>query len=108
MAKNTNKIVGSWAFLIGFILAVIFGIFGVSSPMWITAMVVIGFVIGLLNISNRDSTPLLVSGIAIIVASAFGQVVVGSVPYLGGILLASIAIYVPATIIVALRNVFDM
>lgn len=108
MAKNIGNVIGSWAFLIGFILAVLLGLLGAVNSTWAAVLVVIGVIVGLLNVADREVTPFLMSGTVLIIASALGQSIVGSVSMLDGVLTALLAIFVPATIIVAIKNVFSL
>lgn len=108
MAKKQSNMWGSWAFLIGVILAIVFGLFGVMSQTLMIILVVIGLLVGLLNIGDEEVQPFLMSGAVLIIASAFGQEVVSAVAVLGSILEALLLVFVPATIIVALKNVFSM
>ena len=108
MAKNKGNFLGSWAFLIGVILAVILGVAGIMSPTWIYILVVIGLIVGLLNVADAESKQFLLSGIALLIASALGQEVTSRVGVLNNILDALLAIFVPATIIVAIKNVFSL
>ena len=104
---KTKSTIGSWAFLAGVILAIIFGLVpSMSSYMWI--VVIIGLVVGLLNVSNSETTPFLMSGVVLIIAGSFGAQVLADVPYLPEILTALSAIFVPATIIVAIKNVYNL
>ncbi|MEK6889785.1 MAG: hypothetical protein AABX35_01220 [Nanoarchaeota archaeon] len=107
MAKQTVSLIGSWAFLIGVILAIVFGLVGIT-PGVLTALAVIGLIVGLLNVGSREVTPFLMSGTVLIIASFFGQSIMNSVPYIDGVLSALSAIFVPATIIVAIKNVFSI
>jgi len=123
MAKNSWDKVGSWAFLIGVILALVLGIYngitGASlTSAWILLLVIIGLIVGFLNITGKETTPFLLSGAVLIIASALGGGVftasegaaiginLGAV--LGKILATLMAIFVPATIIVAIKNVFAL
>jgi len=109
MAKSRMKkgVIGSWAFLIGVILAVVLGLLGMVSQVWVTILVVIGLVVGLLNVTEEESMPFLMSGAVLIIASSLGQTeALASIPYLKGVLDAILLIFVPATIIVAIKNVF--
>jgi len=108
MAKNQGNFIGSWAFLIGVILAVILGILGTISTTMMIVLVVIGLVVGFLNIADKEVQPFLMSGVVLIIASAFGQGVFTGLPTLSNILDALLAVFVPATIIVALKNVFTL
>lgn len=108
MAKKQSNMWGSWAFLIGVILAVIFGIAGIMSSTLMIILVIIGLIVGFLNIGDEEVQPFLMSGAVLIIASAFGQQVVGTISVLENILSALLLVFVPATIIVALKNVFSM
>ena len=108
MAKKRGSGLGSWAFLIGVILALILGLFGVLNATWIYVLVVIGLIVGLLNIADEEVQPFLWSGVALIIASALGQGVMQQAAVLNNALNALLAIFVPATIIVAINNVFSM
>jgi len=106
--KNIGNTIGSWAFLIGVILAVIFALTGVFSDVIMWVLVIIGIIVGFLNIADEESEPFLISGAVLIIASAFGRDVVGINEWFRRILDAMLLIFVPATIIVAIRNVFTL
>lgn len=108
MAKTKGNFIGGWAFLIGVILAIIIGLFGVTNNVLIYVLVVIGLIVGLLNVADEETTPFLMSGAVLIIASALGQSELGVISYLGGILRALLLIFVPATVIVAVKNVFSL
>jgi hypothetical protein len=107
MAKKGN-LLGSWAFLIGVVLAVVLGIVGGLTSTILYVLVVIGLIVGLLNVADEEASPFLMSGAVLIIASSLGQTVTQAVPWLNGIMQALLAIFVPATIIVAVKNVFSI
>ena len=108
MPKKGSNMLGSWAFLIGVILAIILGLFGVITSTIAIILVLIGLVVGLLNIADKEVQPFLMSGAVLIIAAAFGQQVVATIGFLDNILEALLLVFVPATIIVALKNVFSL
>lgn len=108
MPKKNSNMLGSWAFLIGVILAVILGLFGGLTETMSIILVVIGLVVGLLNIGSDEVQPFLMSGVVLIIAAAFGQQVIQTVGFLDNILEALLLVFVPATVIVALKNVFSL
>ena len=108
MAKSYKNTIGSWAFLIGVVLAVILGFFPVSDPLWIALLVFLGLIIGLFNITDKETQPFLWSGLALIIASGIGGSVLAQVQVLDAILQNLLAIFTPATIIVAIKNVFTL
>ena len=106
MAKGGNKI-GSWAFLIGVILAVILAFVGsLSSIAWL--LVVLGIVIGLFNISSSETKDFLMAGTILVIVGALAGETLSSVMYLQDIFMNMVALFGPATIIVALKSVFSL
>ena len=109
MKKN---LVGAWTFLIGVILAIALGLFstflGTNTIYILWVLVVLGIIVGLLNISGKESSPFLLASLALVVVSYMGQGVLGIIPQIGNILSSLLVLFVPATIIVALRNMFEM
>ena len=109
MAKTRGvDVVGKWAFLIGVILAVVLGLFDPVLGNWIIVLVVIGLIVGLLNVTDKEVAPFLMSGAVLIIASALGGSLMSDMPYVGAVLDALLAVFVPATIIVAIKNVFSL
>ena len=110
--KSKKNFIGAWAFLIGVILAVILGLFniylGTNSTYILWVLVVLGIIVGLLNITSKESSGFLLASLALVVVSYMGQGVLGIIPQIGSILNALLVLFVPATIIVALRNMFEL
>jgi len=110
MARKGN-LIGAWAFLIGVILAVVVGLLnlGTTTGAWALVLVVLGIIIGLLNVGGAELKDFLLAGTVLVIVSAFGgQVLSEAVPYVGDILQALVALFVPATIVVALKAVFAL
>ena len=109
MVRKSSNLIGSWAFLIGVVLAVVIGagLLQINST-WTMILVIIGLIVGLLNITGKEVEPFLISGAVLVIASSLGNNELGSIPILNGILSALLAIFVPATIIVAIKNVFNL
>tara|TARA_Y100000034_G_C6543095_1_gene234369 strand:- start:100 stop:492 length:393 start_codon:yes stop_codon:yes gene_type:complete len=124
--RSRENNLGAWAFLVGVILAVIVGIFTTLIPIpslktysvYIYALLVlIGiFVGGFINVkTGQDGQTFLITGTILVVVSRFGmESVLGSLIGIGlGDLVSSIfgallALFVPATIVVALKTVFSI
>ena len=112
-AGSTAHLVGSWGFLIGVILAVVLGL-GFAQAygavlLWIVFL--LGIIVGLLNISHSETAAFLTSGTVLVLVSFLGvQVGVfeGVAPVISNILKGILTLFVPATIIVALRAVFGL
>ena len=109
MAKTKGiNVVGKWAFLIGVILAVVLGLFDPVMGNWAIVLVIIGLIVGLLNVTDKEVAPFLMSGAVLIIASALGGSLMSDMPYVGAVLDALLAVFVPATVIVAIKNVFSL
>lgn len=111
-AKSAH-LVGSWSFLVGLILAVILGLGlgGAYAPTMVWIVFLLGIVVGLLNITHDESGAFLTSGTVLVLVSFLGVnvgVFEGIAPVIGNILKGILTLFVPATIIVALRAVFGL
>jgi xanthosine utilization system XapX-like protein len=125
--KSKENFVGAWVFLTGVILAVIIGIWTTffipiskitqySSPIY-AILVILGIIVGAkINVSGRgDSQTFLISSAVLVIVSKFGmESVSGSLIGIGiGDLVSSVfgallVLFVPATIVVALKTVFSI
>ena len=110
MAKGMSggSTIGSWAFLVGVILAVILGFFDVVSAGWAAVLVILGLIVGLLNITDEEVKPFLTAGAVLVIVSFMGTTVMAAFPVGARILTAVNMLFVPATIIVALKSVFGL
>ena len=106
------NLLGSWAFLIGVIIAVLVGLgVGVSlNPTVVAILVLLGLVVGLLTIGAKEVEPFVMASIAFLLAAYIGADVLGMVTLvnLSSVLQAIIALVVPATVVVALKEVFEI
>jgi len=106
---RTNKL-GAWAFLIGVIIAIIFGFF--IQQLWVLwTLVIIGIIIGFMNVTVTEVQPFLLAGTVLVIISAlsgalFNNLTVAGIPFIANILNNFLAIFVPATVIVALKSLF--
>ncbi|MBT4538725.1 hypothetical protein HOI26_04955 [Candidatus Woesearchaeota archaeon] len=109
--RDTAHLVGSWSFLVGLVLAVLLGLgfTGAYQGQMLWAVFLLGIVVGLLNISVKEASGFLMSGTVLVLVSFLGvQVGVfeSVAPAIANILRGILTLFVPATIIVALRAVF--
>lgn len=110
--------IGYWAFLIGILIALVAGIVAAANALepqsaGIVAiiLVILGIVVGFLNIIDKDLTTFLIAVIALGVAGASAGGL-ALIPYIG-LTLASIVTYVaafvaPAAVIVAIKAIWDL
>jgi hypothetical protein len=113
MAKKQVNIIGSWAFLIGVLLSIMLGIVGTVSSIqigstWTIFLVIIGLIIGLLNVTGEETDSFLMAGLVLIISGFFGQSVVSPVEVLSRTLIHLLTIFVPAVIIVSIKKVFSI
>ncbi len=124
--KSRENFVAAWLFLLGVILAILIGIAATffiplskiatySSPIY-AILVLIGLVTGFkINVSEKDSQTFFITSAILVIVSRFGmESVSGSLIGIGvgdlvsSIFAALLVLFVPATIVVALKNLFAM
>ncbi|MAG38938.1 hypothetical protein CMO90_02510 [Candidatus Woesearchaeota archaeon] len=105
--KGKNRSFGSWAFLIGFVITIFFGLVGITDVIaWI--LVVLGLIIGFLNVSKKETKNFLFGSTVLVLVSALGSEAMKIIPIIGNVLNAFLLLFIPATIIVALKSVFEL
>ncbi len=122
--KSHENFVGAWSFLIGVVLALIIGLFTTLLP--IPALIdysaqiygilaLLGFIVGFMIVGGKDSQTFLTTGAILVIVSKFGmESVSGSLIGIGlndtisSTFSALLALFVPATIVVALKTVFSI
>ena len=123
--RSHENSLGAWSFLIGVVLALIIGLGTVllpidslsqySAPIY-GILVILGLIIGFWNVpTGKDSQTFMIAGAVLVIVSKFGmESVTGSLIGIGiGDLVSSVfgallVLFVPATIVVALKMVFSM
>ena len=124
MLKSKENMVGAWAFLIGVVLAVIIGLsttlisipaLTVYSKQIYAILVLLGIVVGFINVAGKDSQTFLISGAVLVIVSRFGMdsvtgtlIGIGVGDAVSSVFGALLALFAPATIIVALKTVFSI
>lgn len=110
MAKGEMKaMLGRWAFLVGLILAVGLGIFAAYAGSWLAwTLVVLGLVVGFVNISDKEIGHFLTAGTVMVLMGYFGGQTLSTVPYLSSIFNNILTLFVPATIVVAVKSVLAL
>jgi hypothetical protein len=108
LGKFVEGFVGRWAFILGVVFAVVLGLLGNMNEVWVIILIVIGLIIGLLNITEKETTPFLISGTSLVIISALGGNFLYNVEVLANVLGALLVIFVPATVIVAVKSIFNL
>ena len=117
MVRSRENLVGAYAFSIGVILSVILGIFNESleyaDGLFYSILILIGLIVGYVSVSDKNSVTFLLASLSIVIVGGVGtepllfvakQNVV--VNLLRNILATLMVLFVPATIIAALKTVF--
>ena len=111
--KSKSHLIGSWSFFIGLLLAVILGLgfAGKYQVPLLWTVFLLGVVVGLINITHDETAAFLTSGTVLVLLSFLG-VQVGIfdaiAPVIGSVLRGILTLFVPATIIVALKATFAL
>jgi len=104
-------LVGKWAFLIGLVIAVIAGFVTGYASLVLLVLFILGLVVGLLNVTEKDSTKFLVAVVALLVlgvGSINALSVLGVVSsYLDVILGNFIAFVAAAGLVVSVKIVIE-
>src|SRR3989338_9067617 len=114
-----EKQIGKYSFIVGVILAVVLGLaipaLDAATPWLWSLLVLLGLVVGFLNISGKETKEFLWVTVALVVVAFAGSAQISSWsnveligPYLKGIFDAILAFVVPATVVVALKDVWDL
>ena len=101
-----DAMIGKWAFIIGLAIAIIAGF--VVLPYVTLILVVLGLIVGVLNITDKETKDFLIAAIALTV----GATSLNALPAIGAIattIMANIvAFVVPAALLVALKSVYSL
>jgi hypothetical protein len=106
--------IGGWAFILGVLIAVIAGLaagmLDATTSGYVTlALVILGLIVGFLNIGDKDVNNFLIAAIAVIL---MGTANLGAIPmigiYLASMVLNVAAFVAPAALLVALKAVYNL
>lgn len=108
--QTLNKI-GAWAFIFGIILAMVAG-FWPLSPAMISTLIVLGLVVGFLNIETHQANNFLFTTLVLVLISSLGGNLLGQITIIGttlnSIFSAIVTFVIPAAIIVALKSIYTL
>ena len=115
MAVAKEKMIGAWGFMVGVVLAVIMGLFGFQSSWAYILLVVLGLVIGFVNVTDKDSINFLLASLALVIVGGLGNntlIFISNISpilnVLSNVMSSLLVLFVPATVIVALKTVFSI
>jgi len=118
--KSLGNVLGAWAFLFGIIVALIIGLFTLKNDSWMIGLLVLaGVIVGLFNVTSKESMKFLLAGVSLVIVSGMGHSVLATFNVvniagvsisdkMSSVLAALLILFVPATIIVSLKSVFEI
>lgn len=117
MAKKNSNVVGSWAFTIGVIVALLLGFlsnwFSPAAEQWlVVALVIIGLAVGWLNVTGSETHQFLITAAILVFVSGAAVGTFGTLgqfgTWLSGAFQYLMVLFVPATVVVAIKAVFAL
>ncbi|MBI2558353.1 hypothetical protein HYW20_03445 [Candidatus Woesearchaeota archaeon] len=114
-----EKQIGNYSFIIGVIIAVVLGLaapkLGQAQAWLWSLLIVLGLVVGFLNVSGKETKDFLLVTVSLVIVAYAGNAQIsswGSVefigPYLSGVFNSILALVVPASVVVALKEVWAL
>ena len=116
--KSRENLIGAWAFLLGIVLAILVGIFSgnKSNQMILGILALLGLIIGYF-VAERDVRTFLFASVSLVLVSFAGiqgivldaairGIAIGKI--ISSVMGALLVLFVPATIVVALKTVFSI
>ncbi|MBI2651462.1 hypothetical protein HYX01_03255 [Candidatus Woesearchaeota archaeon] len=117
--------IGYYSFIGGVIIAVVLGLvpektLGPDAVTWLTSLLVLlGLVVGLLNVTGKETKDFMMAAAVLIIASYAGNATktlegvqsIGALTlgqYLSGVFTKILAFVVPATVVVALKEIWAL
>jgi membrane-bound ClpP family serine protease len=105
--KNTLETVGKWSFIAGLVIAVLLAIVpGVmASSWWGITLIILGLIVGLLNIQDKEVTQFLAATIALMIAGT----IIGAInSYLETFAVALATFAAAAAVVVAIKAIISL
>jgi hypothetical protein len=105
--------IGGWAFILGVLIAVVAGLasgtLGAAAGYVTLALVILGLIVGFLNIGDKEINDFLIAAIAVVL---IGTANLTAIPVIGNylaLMVLNIAAFVaPAALVVALKAVYNL
>ncbi|MBD3310320.1 hypothetical protein GF351_03820 [Candidatus Woesearchaeota archaeon] len=107
-----NEKLGHYSFLVGIALAIIFALVPTEEAAegwFVLALVILGLIVGFLNIKAKEVTPFLISAIALMVIGTANISLIPAVgPYLQEVLLTIVVFVAPAALVVSIKSIMAL
>ncbi len=103
--------IAHYTFFVGLLIAIVAGLFRnlLSPEALVTTLVILGFFVGLFNLTAKETTPFLVASIALMLAGIVNlSLIPGVGPFLRSILSNIVVFVVPGAIIVGMKTIWKL
>lgn len=104
--------IGPYAFIAGVLITIIASLIAIDVMILTSALVVLGIIIGLLNVSEKETSPFLMASVSLVIVSYMTGAGFSSVPVIGVqlqmILQNVMTLVTPAVIIVAIKQIYNV
>ncbi len=103
--------IAHYAFFVGLLIAIVAGLFRdvVGPQVLVTTLVILGFIVGLFNLTAKETMPFLIASVALMLA---GIVNLGLIPVIGPYLrsvLSNIVVFVvPGAILLGIKTIWKL
>jgi hypothetical protein len=108
---NTIQKVGSWAFIVGLLLAIIVGAWPLGTVAT-SVLILLGLIVGFLNVTSGESNSYLFSSLVLVVISGLGGEQLGHIELIGPMLQsefsAMMVFIIPGAVVVALKAIYAL
>lgn len=107
MKKSVIDLVGKWAFIIGVLLVLFVHLVGI--PYTALILVIVGLAIGLLNISRREISRLLMAGIGLVIVGSAGVELLPAVGgYITNVLKNLVVLVAPIVLVASVKEIYEV
>jgi hypothetical protein len=102
-----KEAIGRYAFIVGLVISVIAGFVSIGAT-GLGALVVLGVIVGLLNVTGDEVQKFLLGTVALLLVGSALSAALNTIPYVPGILSAFISFVAGAALLVALKEVYTI
>lgn len=103
---------GSYAFIAGVLIAVIASFVSLDATLVTEALVVLGIIVGLINVTEKETQQFLVATVSLVLVSSLAGTGLKEVPVIGTqlqkILFGVMTFVTPAVIVVSLKQIYGI
>ncbi|MFC1741490.1 hypothetical protein ACFL3V_03060 [Nanoarchaeota archaeon] len=108
---NVIQKAGSWAFIVGLIVAIIAGFWPLGTAMT-SVLIIMGLIVGFLNVTGKETNSFLFSTLVLVVMTSMGGQLLGTIKFIGPMLQnmfsAMMLFIIPAAVVVALKAIYAL